>query len=48
MLLLDGLVKGSAEQGQATLTWLSTLMYAALALGLAVRNFRREEVVFRN
>lgn len=48
MLLLDGLVKGSAESWQITLTWLSTLVYAALALGIAVRNFRREEVVFRN
>lgn len=48
MLLLDGLVKGSAENWQITLTWLSTLVYAALALGVAVRNFRREEVVFRN
>lgn len=48
MLLLDGLVKGSAEQWQVTLTWLSTLLYSALALGLAVRNFKREEIVFRN
>jgi len=48
MLLLDGLVKGSAEGWQVTLTWISTLVYAALALGLAVRSFRREDVVFRN
>lgn len=48
MLLLDGLVKGSAQPWQVTLTWISTLAYAALALGLAVRSFRREDVVFRN
>ncbi|PZA07028.1 MULTISPECIES: ABC transporter permease [unclassified Meiothermus] len=48
MLLLDGLVKGSAEGWQITLTWLSTLLFSGLALMLAVRNFRREEVVFRN
>ncbi|MCL6528089.1 MAG: ABC transporter permease subunit [Thermaceae bacterium] len=48
MLLLDGLVKGSAEPWQLLLTWGSTLAYAGLALGLAVRSFQREDVVFRN
>lgn len=48
MLLLDGLVKGSAQSWQVSLTWVSTLAYAWLALGLAVRSFRREDVVFRN
>ncbi|MER3480810.1 MAG: ABC transporter permease [Meiothermus sp.] len=48
MLLLDGLVKGSAQGWQISLTWATTLVFAGLALGLAVRNFRREEVVFRN
>lgn len=48
MLLLDGLVKGSAQSWQISLTWVSTLAYAWLAMGLAVRSFRREDVVFRN
>ena len=48
MLLLDGLVKGAAEPLQMLLTWLSSLVYAGLALLLAVWSFQREEVVFRN
>ena len=48
MLLLDGLVKGSAQGWQISLTWATTLVFAGLALALAVRNFRREDVVFRN
>lgn len=48
MLLLDGLVKGSAQGWQMGLTWATTLVFAGLALALAVRNFRREDVVFRN
>lgn len=48
MLLLDGLVRGSAVSWQLAFTWLSTLGYALLALMLAVRSFTREEVVFRN
>jgi sodium transport system permease protein len=48
MLLLDGLVKGSAQGWQIGLTWATTLLFALLALMLAVRSFRREEVVFRN
>ncbi|GAB5602882.1 ABC transporter permease [Thermus sp. FJN-A] len=47
-LLMDALLKGSATPLQAGLTWGSTLVYAALALGLAVCAFRREDVVFRN
>ncbi|KGQ21825.1 ABC transporter permease [Thermus filiformis] len=48
MLLLDGLVKGSAQGWQIGLTWATTLLFALLALMLAMRSFRREEVVFRN
>lgn len=48
MLLLDGLVKGSAQSWQVMLTWVSTLVYAALTLFWAVRSFHREDVVFRN
>lgn len=48
MLLLDGIVKGSAQGWQISLTWATTLVFAGLALALAVRNFRREDVVFRN
>jgi len=47
-LLMDALLKGTATLGQAALTWTSTLVYAALALGFSVRVFAREEVVFRN
>lgn len=48
MLLLDGLVKGSAQGWQLALTWVSTVVFAMIALFVAIRNFRREEVVFRN
>ncbi|MBL3461372.1 ABC transporter permease, partial [Klebsiella pneumoniae] len=47
MLLLDGIVKGSAQGWQISLTWATTLVFAVLALALAVRNFLREDVVFR-
>ena len=47
-LLMDALLKGSASPLQAGLTWGSTLVYAGLALLVAVRIFSREEVVFRN
>lgn len=47
-LLMDALLKGSASPLQAGLTWVSTLVYAGLALLVAVRVFSREEVVFRN
>ena len=47
-LLMDALLKGSASPLQAGLTWGSTLVYAGLALLVAVRVFSREEVVFRN
>lgn len=47
-LLMDALLKGTATPLQAGLTWLSTLVYAGAALGLAVWAFGREDVVFRN
>jgi sodium transport system permease protein len=47
-LFMDALLKGSATPLQAGLTWASTLAYAALALGLAVWAFGREDVVYRN
>ncbi|BCP99041.1 sodium ABC transporter permease [Thermus thermophilus] len=47
-LLLDALLKGSATPLEVGLTWASTLVYALLALGLAVWVFGREDVVFRN
>ncbi|RDI95785.1 ABC transporter permease [Meiothermus sp. QL-1] len=48
VLALDAIVKGSATAAQLGLTWVSTLVFAALALYLAYRNFQREDVVFRN
>lgn len=48
VLALDALVKGSATATQLGLTWLSTLLFAGMALYLAYRNFQREDVVFRN
>lgn len=48
MLAFDAIVKGSATLTQLGTTWVSTLVYAALALFLAYRSFSREDVVFRN
>lgn len=48
VLALDALVKGSATALQLVITWLSTLLFAGMALYLAYRNFQREDVVFRN
>ncbi len=48
VLALDAIVKGSATATQLGLTWVSTLVFAALALYLAYRNFQREDVIFRN
>lgn len=48
VLALDALVKGSASAMQLVITWLSTLLFAGMALYLAYRNFQREDVVFRN
>lgn len=48
MLTLNNLVKGSAEGWQIWLTWGTTLLFALVALGIAIRNFRREDIVFRN
>ncbi|BBL94445.1 sodium ABC transporter permease [Thermus thermophilus] len=47
-LLMDALLKGSATPLEVGFTWASTLVYALLALGLAVWVFGREDVVFRN
>ncbi|MDX2004812.1 MAG: ABC transporter permease [Meiothermus sp.] len=48
MLALDAIVKGSASGVQLGLTWSTTLVFAAVALWLAYRNFQREDVIFRN
>jgi sodium transport system permease protein len=48
MLALDTLVKGASSAPQLALTWISTLVYAGLALYMAYRNFGREGVLFRN
>jgi sodium transport system permease protein len=48
MLALDTLVKGASSAPQLALTWISTLIYAGLALYMAYRNFGREGVLFRN
>ncbi len=48
VLALDSIVKGSSTALQLGITWLSTLVFAGLALWLAYRNFQREDVVFRN
>lgn len=48
MLSLSHLVRGSAELPLLLLTWATTLVYALLALLVAIRQFRREEIVFRN
>lgn len=48
MLALDAIVKGSASGTQLGLTWISTLVFAGMAVYLAFRNFQREDVVFRN
>jgi sodium transport system permease protein len=48
MMLLDGIVRGSSTWTQMILTWGSTIACAVAAFGLADRNFRKEDVVFRN
>ncbi|GIW26270.1 ABC transporter permease [Meiothermus sp.] len=48
VLALDAIVKGSATATQLGLSWLTTVVFAGLALYLAYRNFQREDVVFRN
>ena len=48
ILALDAIVKGSATVGQLGITWISTIVFAGLALFLAYRSFSREDVVFRN
>jgi len=48
ILALDAIVKGAAITAQLGTTWVTTLLYAGLALSLAYRNFQREDVIFRN
>jgi sodium transport system permease protein len=48
ILALDGIIKGSATISQLSLTWVSTMAFAGLAVYLAYRSFQREDVVFRN
>jgi sodium transport system permease protein len=48
ILALDAIVKGAATTAQLGTTWVTTLLYAGLALSLAYRNFQREDVIFRN
>ena len=47
LLVMDGIIKVSATPLQLILTWGSSLVYTALLLGFAYRNFRREDVLFR-
>jgi sodium transport system permease protein len=48
ILALDAIVKGAATTAQLGTTWVTTLLYAGMALSLAYRNFQREDVIFRN
>jgi sodium transport system permease protein len=48
VMVLDGIVRGVATATQLLLTWGSTLLCAAAAFWFADRNFRREDIVFRN
>jgi len=48
ILALDAIIKGAATTAQLGTTWVTTLLYAGLALSLAYRNFQREDVIFRN
>ena len=47
LLLMNDLVSGSFELRPAVLAWGSSLALAALLLWFALRNFRRESVLFR-
>jgi sodium transport system permease protein len=47
LLVMDGVIRASATPLQLILTWGSSLIYTALLLGFAYRNFRREDVLFR-
>jgi sodium transport system permease protein len=47
LLLMNDLVQGTFELRSALWAWGSSLALAALLLGFALRNFRRESVLFR-
>ena len=47
LIVMDDLVKGSAEALPLLLTYGSTLAYTALLLDFAFRSFKREGVIFR-
>lgn len=47
LLLMNDLVQGAFEPRSALLAWGSSLVLAALLLGFALHNFRREGVLFR-
>ncbi len=48
MMLLDAVFRAKADLLAYLFAWGSTLLYAALALGLAAWAFSREEIVFKN
>jgi sodium transport system permease protein len=47
MLVMDAIVKGATEALPLLVTWGSSLLYTAILLDLAYRNFKREGVIFR-
>ena len=47
MLVMDAIVKGAAEALPLLVTWGSSLLYTAILLDFAYRNFKREGVIFR-
>jgi len=47
LVLMDDVVKGTASGGAVLLTWGSLAVAIVLLLAFALRNFRRENVIFR-
>jgi len=47
LVLMDDIVKGTANAGAVLTTWLTLLVVIALLLRFAYRNFQREAVIFR-
>ncbi len=47
LVLMDDIVKGSVAAGHVVATWLTLLVAIVLLLLFALRNFRREGVIFR-
>ena len=47
LLLMDEIVKGAVDTGTVALTWGSLIVVIVILLGLALRNFNRETVIFR-